>query len=53
MVWKPGIDYSWREHTRVWHLAVPYTRGRVLDIGGGLNRIFEHWTYLNSDKARG
>jgi ADP-heptose:LPS heptosyltransferase/predicted SAM-dependent methyltransferase len=53
MVWKPGIDYSWREHTRVWHLAVPYTRGRVLDIGGGLNRIFEHWTYLNSDKAHG
>lgn len=51
MVWKPGIDYSWREHTRIWHLAVPFTKGRVLDIGGGMHRIFEHWTYLNSDKA--
>ncbi len=48
MVWKSNEDWSGRELAKVWHLLVPYTRGRVLDVGAGANRIFSHWVTLDA-----
>lgn len=48
MVWKSNEDWSGRELTKVWHLLVPYTRGRVLDVGAGANRVFPHWVTLDA-----
>jgi ADP-heptose:LPS heptosyltransferase/predicted SAM-dependent methyltransferase len=44
MVWSTdGNHNSGHEAAQVRHLVVPYTRGRVLDIGSGANRLFPHF----------
>lgn len=53
MVWKPDEDWSGREMSKVWAFCVPYTRGRVLDIGAGKHRMFNHWTTLDSGADHG
>lgn len=50
MVWKSSEDWSGRESQKIWPLVVPYTRGRVLDVGAGNVRVFSHWMTLDSGK---
>ena len=53
MVWKINDDYAGREMQKIWHLVVPYTRGRCLDVGSGQIRVFSHWITQDSGKDYG
>lgn len=53
MVWKADEDYSGQELNKIWPLLVPYTRGRVLDVGAGGGRAFAHWMTLDNSKDYG
>lgn len=48
MTWNPKIDSSHKELGKIYWLVVPYTRGKVLDLGSGPTRWFGHWTTLDS-----
>lgn len=53
MTWKPTEDWSGRETSKIWPFVVPYTRGRVLDVGSGRIRAFSHWITLDNSKDHG
>lgn len=53
MVWKATEDYAGRELQKVWPFIVPYTRGRVLDVGSGQVRLFSHWITQDTGKDYG
>ena len=36
----------------IWAYIVPYTRGKVLHIGGGRVRLYAHWQTLDSGKGK-
>jgi len=53
MVWRPDRHSSHAESAKIKHLIVPYTRGAVLDVGSGPNRVFPHFLTLDSGKDFG
>jgi ADP-heptose:LPS heptosyltransferase/predicted SAM-dependent methyltransferase len=53
MVWKSTEDWAGRETDKIWPFVVPYTRGRVLDVGSGAKRSFAHWITLDNGKMYG
>lgn len=53
MVWNAKEDFSGAELQKIWPFIVPYTRGRVLDIGAGQIRLFSHWMTQDTGKDYG
>jgi ADP-heptose:LPS heptosyltransferase/predicted SAM-dependent methyltransferase len=48
MAWSPNEDWSHNELSKMWAYLVPYTRGKVLDVGSGNKRWFDHWVTLDA-----
>lgn len=53
MVWSPDKHSTHMEAEKVAHLLVPYTRGTGVDVGSGHNRVFPHFTTIDSGKDFG
>lgn len=47
MVWT-NQKHGGHELQKIYHLLPPYTRGRVLDIASGWQRMFPHWTMIDN-----